>query len=478
MSNNLIGQTAKSVLWSALERISIQGTQFILSIIIARLVVPAEYGLIAMLGIFLAIAQAFVDSGFSNALIQKKNRNQADYSTVFYFNIVVSIGLYILLYFTSHYIANFYHEPLLEKITKLVGLNIILSSLSVVQRAILTIKQDFKTQAKASFISVIISGGLGISCAYYDYGVWALVVQSITMNALDTLLLWIFAKWHPSLIFSWHSFKTLFSYGSKLLMSGLLHTIYMNLYSLVIGKKYSASDVGFYNRASSFAQFPSANFVGIISRAVFPMQCLLQDDDTKLKEIFIQYLRLSIYIIFPLMMGLVVLAKPFIELVLTDKWLGCATPLSILCFAYIIYPVANVNGSIINAKGRTDYIFKAEIIKKTIAILILAATIPFNLNILCLGLVLYNVIDLAIIIYYAKKVIATGYKEQLKETLPTFLLSLTMGIFVYAITFHINSPLISLSTGVVAGIIYYVGGSLIFNFKEYKLLKSILKFNS
>ena len=360
----------------------------------------------------------------------------------------------------------------------MVGLNIILSSLSVVQRAILTIKLDFKTQAKASFISVIISGGLGISCAYYDYGVWALVVQSITMNALDTLLLWIFAKWHPSLIFSWHSFKTLFSYGSKLLMSGLLHTIYMNLYSLVIGKKYSASDVGFYNRASSFAQFPSANFVGIISRAVFPMQCLLQDDDAKLKEIFIQYLRLSIYIIFPLMMGLVVLAKPFIELVLTDKWLGCATPLSILCFAYIIYPVANVNGSIINAKGRTDYIFKAEIIKKTIAILILAATIPFNLNILCLGLVLYNVIDLAIIIYYAKKVIATGYKEQLKETLPTFLLSLTMGIFVYAITFHINSPLISLSTGVVAGIIYYVGGSLIFNFKEYKLLKSILKFNS
>lgn len=244
-------KAVKSVMWSSIERFSVQGIQFILSIVIARLVTPSEYGLIAMLSIFLAIAQTFIDSGFSNALIQKQGRTETDNSTVFYFNIAVSIIVYGMLYGAAPFIADFYKEPLLTTVTRWIGLNIIISAFSIVQRAILIIKLDFKTQAKASLIAVILSGGVGIAFAYYGYGVWALVIQAIASNFINTFLLWIFAKWTPAFRYSWQSFRTLFAFGSKLLLSGLLHTIYMNLYSLVIGKKFSAVEVGYFNRAST-----------------------------------------------------------------------------------------------------------------------------------------------------------------------------------------------------------------------------------
>ena len=333
MSDSLKSQAVRGVLWSAVERFSVQGIQFVLSIIIARLVAPSEYGLIAMLGIFLAIAQTFIESGFSNALIQKKDRTEIDFSTVFYFNIVVSLVVYLILFLSAPYIALFYKEPLLDIITKWVGLNIIISALSIVQRAKLTIQLNFKTQAKASLIAVIVSGICGITMAYYGYGVWALVCQSLLNNLLNTLLLWVFARWMPAFIFSWQSFKGLFSFGSKLLLSGLLHTIYLNLYTLVIGRKYSATDVGYYNRSYSLAQYPSVNIVGVITRAIYPIQCEMQHDEERLSSSFIQYLRMSCYIIFPLMVGLAVLSKPMVLVLLTDKWVSMSELLSILCIA-------------------------------------------------------------------------------------------------------------------------------------------------
>ena len=287
MVDSLKKQAVKGVVWSAVERFSVQGIQFVLSIVIARLVAPSEYGLIAMLGIFMAIAQTFIDSGFSNALVQKKDRTEVDFSTVFYFNIVVALLVYLILYFSAPYIALFYKEPLLDIITKWVGVNIIISAFSIVQRAKLTIQLDFKTQAKASLISVVASGVLGIFFAYYGYGVWALVTQALLNNLLDTLLLWLFAHWMPKWKFSYQSFKQLFSFGSKLLLSGLLHSVYLNLYTLVIGRKYSATDVGYYNRSYSIAQYPSVNIVMIISRAIYPLQCEMQDDDERLTRSFI-----------------------------------------------------------------------------------------------------------------------------------------------------------------------------------------------
>ena len=465
----------KGVVWSAIERFSVQGIQFVLGIFIARLVAPSEYGLIAMLGIFLAIAQGFIDSGFANALIQKQNRTETDYSTVFYFNIAVAIILYGLLYFAAPYIASFYREPLLEVVTKWVGLNIIISSFSIVQRAWLSVQMDFKTQAKASLVAVILSGLVGVYLAYHGYGVWALVTQALLNNLLDTLLLWGYAKWRPALVFSYLSFKELFAFGSKQMLSGFMQVLYMNLYSLVIGRRYSASDVGFYNISYSLAQYPSTNIVNIITRAIYPVQCSMQDDDEKLSATFHQYLRMSCFIVFPLMIGLAVLARPLILLVLTEKWMPAANLLSILSIAYMWVPVMVINNQILNVKGRTDYFLKAEIIKKILALAILFATMPLGLTILCIGQLLYSFVDIAIILFYAKKVVVTGYWMQVKQLLPVFLLSSSMGVLVWVVSSVCPSALLQLLAGVLVGAGYYIIASKCFHFKEFDFLLSILK---
>ena len=475
MVDSLKKQAVKGVVWSAVERFSVQGIQFVLSIIIARLVAPSEYGLIAMLGIFMAIAQTFIDSGFSNALVQKKDRTEVDFSTVFYFNIVVALLVYLILYFSAPYIALFYKEPLLDIITKWVGVNIIISAFSIVQRAKLTIQLDFKTQAKASLISVVASGVLGIFLAYYGYGVWALVTQALLNNLLDTLLLWLFAHWMPKWKFSYQSFKQLFSFGSKLLLSGLLHSVYLNLYTLVIGRKYSATDVGYYNRSYSIAQYPSVNIVMIISRAIYPLQCEMQDDDERLTRSFIQYLRMSCYIIFPLMMGLAVLAKPLVLLLLTERWLPAAKLISILSIAYMWYPVMVINNQILNVKGRSDYFLKAEIVKKVLAVLILVITMQYSLTWLCLGIVFYNILDIIIIIYFVKKVILTSYLSQIKSLFPIFFITMVMGIGGTLSISLVNTTILQILLGGSACIGIYLGISCLFHVKEFTYLVSQIK---
>lgn len=477
MSNSVRYRAVKGVMWSAIERFSVQGIQFVLTIIIARLVLPSEYGLIAMLGIFLAIAQTFVDSGFSNALIQKKDRTEVDFSTVFYFNILISLIIYGVLFAVSPYIASFYREPALTDVTRWVGLSLILNGLSVVQRAKLTVRVDFRTQAKASLVAVIVSGLIGVLLAYQGYGVWALVFQTLSSSFLNTLLLWTFAKWLPLWCFSWVSFKSLLSFGSKLLLSGLLHTIYIHLYSLVIGRRYSAMDVGFYNRSYQLAGFPSINIVGIITRAIYPVQCEMQDDDERLNASFIQYLRMSCYIIFPLMTVLGVLAEPLVRLLLTDNWLPSAELLSILCFAYMWYPVMVINNQILNVKGRSDYFLRAEIIKKVVAIGILCATLPFGVRILCWGIVLYNFLDMGIIIYYSRKVISTGYEEQVQNIIPFFLLSLGMGISIYLSQVFLDGGtlLLRLALGCIVAFVIYILLGFIFRIREFQQVLLLIK---
>ncbi|KAA6340153.1 Teichuronic acid biosynthesis protein TuaB, partial [termite gut metagenome] len=421
--------------------------------------------------------QTFIDSGFSNALIQKKDRTETDYSTVFYFNIVVAGIVYGILFIGSPYIAGFYKEPQLEIITKWVGLNIILSAFSIVQRAKLSIKLDFKTQTKASLLSVIVSGCIGIALAYQGFGVWALVIQALSSSLLNTLLLWIFAKWRPSWIFSWLSFKTLFFFGSKLLLAGLLNTIYINLYSLVIGHKYSSTEVGYYNRAYQFASFPSVNIVGVFNRAIFPMQCRLQDEEERLNAIFIRYLRMTCFIIFPLMIGLTVLAKPLILLLLTEKWLPAAELLPILCVAYMWYPVISINNYMLNVRGRSDYFLKAEIVKKVAAIGILVLTIPWGLKALCRGLVVYNWVDMVIIIYYTKKVIRTGYIRQIKNIAPFFLMTIGMGGVMLLSIMCINNTIFKLLGGLITGVLSYFMLSFIFRIKEFISIMRFTKIN-
>jgi O-antigen/teichoic acid export membrane protein len=475
MGESLQSKTIKGVLWSAVERFSLQGIQFVLGIILARLVTPAEYGLIALMTIFLTIAQTFIDSGFSNALIQKQNRTETDYSTVFFFNITIAFCIYGILFATSPFIAGFYKEPRLETITKFIGLNVVVSSFSMVQRAKLTVKLDFKTQAKASLISVTAGGLCGVLLAYNGYGVWALAVQAMLSTFLNTLMLWIFTKWKPLPVFSWESFRELFSFGSKLLAGGLLHAVYTNLYGLVIGKKYSAADVGYYNRANTFTYFLSINIIDIIGKAMYPVQCQLQDDEKRLNATFHQYLYVSCYIVFPLMTGLAILSKPLVLVLLTEKWLPVAALLPILCFARVWEPVMRINNIILNAKGRSDYLLKAEIIKKAIAISIMVVTLPRGLRMLCFGLAVYSFFDMFIILHYAKKVINTGYSEQLKHIIPIIVLNLSMGILVFASIQISSAAWIQLVLGISVGIVSYVGLSRLFKIKTFMALSSLVK---
>jgi len=473
--DDLNQKTVKSVVWSAVERFGSQGIQFVMSIIIARLLLPEEYGLIAMLAFFMAIAQTFVDSGFGSALIQKKDRNEIDYSTAFYFNFVVALLVYLMLFFAAPFIADFYKEEKLIDITRVVGISLILNSFGLVQRAKLSIALDFKKLALSSTLAVFISGLLGIWMAYTGYGVWALVAQTVLNNLICNILLWILSRWSPLWVFSKESFMALFSFGSKLLLSSLLHTVYTNLYTLVIGKFYSKQSLGSFYQASNLATFTSNNISAVIVRAIYPIQCSMQDDDEKLTYYFSKYLKLSCYVIFPISVGLCALAEPLVKVVLNVQWVPAIPYIQILCIAYMWNPVMMMNSSILNVKGRSDYFLSAEIIKKIMAIIILVVTIPFGIQIMCWGLLLYSFTDMVIITIYTKKLMGLRLLNQFKDLLPVILLTATMGLFAYGSTYLFTSQVLKLLIGTFVGLVYYLAVSKIAKFEEFTFLLNLIK---
>ena len=471
--SSLKHKTIHGVVWSSLERFSVQGIQFIIQIVMARILLPEDYGVVAMLAIFLAVFQTFIDSGFSSALVQKQDRSEVDYATVFYFNIGISIVLFLALFFSAPLIAEFYKTPILVRVTQIVSFNLLIIAFSVVPRAKLTVLIDFKTQAKASLTAVVISGAVGIWMAYAGFGIWSLVLQGLLYNGINSLLLWILSKWWPIWTFSIASFKQLFSFGSKLLLSGLLDTVFRNLYTLVIGKKFTAQDLGYYSRADQFAQFPSANFTGIIGRVAFPVMCEVQQDDEQFQNVFYKFLRISTFLIFPLMIGLAALAEPFIRLVLTEKWLGAVVLLQILCFVYMWYPVHGLNLTLLQARGRSDIFLKLEIIKKVVGIIVLITTIPFGIKIMCAGSIVVSVLCLPINAHYTKKYLNIGLLQQMKYIFPSLLLSGSMGMIIFFLTRLKLPDAYTLILGISVGCLYYIGFATIFKFKEWQDLRGI-----
>lgn len=431
MAESLKNKTVKGTIWSSLERFSVQGIQFVVMIIMARLLTPEEYGLVGMLTIFIAISQTLIDSGFSLALIRKQDRSEIDNSTVLYFNIGVGIVLYFTFFFCAPILAGFFNEPLLIPITRVICLGLIFNSLSIVQRALLTIKLDFKTQAKASFAGAVLSGIVGITMANIGFGVWAIVWQQISNLAVVTILLWILSKWKPIWAYSWKSFRELFSFGSKLVAAGLLDTIFKNIYLIVIGKYFKASDLGYYTRAHQFTDFASSNVTGIFQRVTYPVLCTIQNDDTRLKDVYRKLLKTSAFIIFPLMMGLAGIAKPLVVSFLTEKWLFSATIIQILCFAQMWFPVHAINLNLLQVKGRSDLFLRIEIIKKCMTIIVICTTLPLGIIPVCLGMIANSIIALIINTHYTGKLIHLGLLKQMTDLLPTLLLSLATGAVVY-----------------------------------------------
>lgn len=446
----------RGTVWSSIERFSVQGVAFIVMIIMARILTPDDYGLVAMLTIFIAISQSLVDSGFSQALIRKQDRDETDNSTVFYFNIGVGIFLYFILFFCAPLIARFYDEPILIPITRVISLSVLINSFVVVQRALLTSAIDFKTQAKASMSAAIVSGIVGISMAYTGFGVWSIVWYQLTNLTVNSALLWLLSKWRPRLFYSWKSFRELFGFGSKLAASGILDTLYNNIYLIVIGKIFSAADLGYYTRASQFAQFPSSNLTGIIQRVTYPVLCSIQYDAPRLRSVYRRFLRLSAFIVFPLMMGLAAVAKPLILILLKEQWAFSIILLQIVCFSMMWYPIHSINLNLLQVKGRSDLFLRLEVIKKIMGITILCITVPMGLIAMCVGSVCSSLIALIINTHYTGKLIQVGFLTQMRDLLPTLTYSLTTGILVFCIVNILPHLWLQLSVGIIAGILFFL----------------------
>lgn len=441
--------TLKGVRWTAIEKISVQGITFILGIIIARRLSPDDYGVVGMLAIFMAIGDSFVDSGFANALVRKINRTETDYSTVFYFNIVIGIIAYLILCLCAPWIAGFYDTPVLESVLRVYAISLIIHSLSIVQVARLTVAIDFKTQAKANFVSAVVSGIIGVTLAYTGWGVWTLVYQAVARAGLNTILLWIFAKWIPRWEFSWKSFNDLFGYGSKLLLSGLINTLYTNMSTLVIGKFYKPADLGFYSRGVQIAQLPSQNFNSIFQRVTFPILAKLQNDEEHLISAYRKYICMSSLLIFFVMTLLAAVGKPLVQILLGEKWLEAVIYLQLFCFAQMFDHISAINLNLLQVKGRSDLFLKLEIIKKTISFAILFASIPFGVVAICASKILYSQIAVFINTYYTGKIFHLGYIAQLKDFSVFFIYSVLACVPSFILSILNTNNYIKLFLGII-----------------------------
>ena len=474
-TESLKQKTTKGLFWSSVERFSNQGMSFLFSVILARMLDPSDFGIIAMITIFFAVAQSFVDSGFSNALVRKTDRREEDLSTCFYFNIGVGIMAYIVLFLIAPLVACFYKQPILSPIIRITGLGVVLNSLCVVQQALFTIKIDFKSQAKVTLSATIISGIVGVILAYQGYGVWALVWQGVVMTLARMALLWLMSKWRPTTGFSKSSFNYLFGYGSKLLASGFLDTIYNNIYPIVIGKFYTPAQLGNYSRALSFAQLPSSNITSILQRVTFPVLSTIQDDIPRLQANYRRLLKLSAFIIFPLMIGLSVVAFPMIRLILTPTWEGCSLYVQIICFALMWYPIHAINLNLLQVKGRSDLFLRIEIIKKIVGVCIMCITIPLGITAMCIGMVASSLISLFINTYYTGKLINIGCLKQMRDLTPIFINSLIMGGIVYFSIQISDNDILQLSLSIIVGVLSYIGGASMITRSELKEFRNLFK---
>lgn len=407
--------TIQGVKWSAVERFSVQGIVFLVGLVMARLLTPSDFGVVGMLSVFLAVSQTFIDSGFSNALIRKIDRTELDCSTAFYFNVVIGAICYAILFGGAPFIASFYNMPILKDVTRVLAITLFLNSLTVVQVALLTIKVDFRTQAKVNLCSSLVSGGIGIFLAYTGWGVWALVYQQICRSIINVILFWAAAKWHPMLKYSWASFNNLFSYGSKLLLSGLLHTLYLNVTNLVIGKFYSSKDLGFYDRGQQLGKIPMESTVSIFQRVTFPILATIQKDNEHLISAYRKYIKVSSILIFFCIFLLAALAKPIIILLLTDKWSESIIYLQLYCMAHMLNHITRINLNLLQVKGRSDLYLRLEIIKKTISLTILLIAAPFGIIAICCSQIVYSWIAVYLNTYYTDKLFGLSLWMQIKD---------------------------------------------------------------
>ena len=472
--NTLRDKTVNGVGWSFVDTIAGSGVTFVVSLLLARILSPAEYGLIGMVTIFITVLSTLVDSGFSTALIRLKDANDVDYSTGFYTNLVISIVSFFLLFLLAPYIALFFNQPLLRDLVRAMGSIVIVRAFAIVQGAILTKRIDFKSQTKASLISSISSGILGISAALTGFGVWALVIQQISRHLLNTLYLWLYNKWIPLLCFSRESFRSMWSFGWKIMITNLIASIWNELNQVVIGKCYSPSTLGFYTRASQFSSLCASNLTNIIQRVSFPVLSNIQDEDERLKVGYQHVIRNTMLLSFGFMLGMAACAKSMIYCFVGEKWLDCVPMLQITCFSMMLYPLHSINLNMLQVKGRSDLYLKLEIVKKCILVFPLLLGIYIGIYWMLIGGVLAGIICYYLNAYYSGYLINYRMKEQIFDILPSLFVASSMAAIVYMVGFLPISLYILFPLQVFIGTICMITIGEKTQLMEYLELKGII----
>lgn len=464
-----------SLFWKLMERGGTQGIQFMLQIVLARLLLPEDYGIIALVTIFIIIANVFVQTGFNTALIQKKEVNETDFSSVFYLSLFVAGMLYVVLFFTAPLIANFYEEHQLIRVLRVLSITLFFGVFNSIQNAVIAREMQFKKLFFSSLGAIIGSGFIGIVMAYKGYGVWALVVQQITNQLFMTIILWYTVKWRPKLLFSFERVKGLFSFGWKLLVSTLIDRLYMNLRSLIIGKMYSSDMLGYFNRGKQFPELLVANINGSIQSVMLPALANQQDNKQRVKEMVRRSIVTSSFIIFPIMAGMAAVAEPLVKILLTEKWLPAVPFLQIFCASYALWPIHTANLQAINALGRSDIFLKLEILKKVIGLTILIVSIQYGVYAMALGLILSGVIGIFINAYPNLKLLNYSYKELWKDIMPSLLISLVMAAVVYSFLWLGMTSWVTLIAQVCIGAVLYIGMAKMFKLECFHYLLVTLK---
>lgn len=465
----------KGVFWNGLEKVLTKGSSFVIGIILARILAPSDYGLMGMLTIFVMLSNVIIEGGFAKALIQKKDCDSADYSTAFISNVGASILIYVILFFSAPLVANFYDEPKLIALLRILAINFVLGALNIVQRAKLMADVDFKSLARINVTSTIIGGVLGIVMAYKGFGVWSLVGQTIGSTFVMVVLFPFCSRWKPSLLFSRDSFKRLFGFGSKLMLTGFVAVIVNNITTICIGKKYKSNELGYYTRASQFSEMVAWTINDILGTVTFPVLSKLQDDTEQLVNVYKRSLYYTALIVFPIMVQCVLLAKPLIVILLTEKWLPSVFLLQVLCLARMFTPLSAINMNILNATGRSDLFMKLDFAKIPIDIIALFITIPLGVKAIVIGNLVVTVICFFMNAYLPGKLYGYGAFQQIKDWRYIILSILIMAGCVYVFTLFVHNNWLQLICGGLIGVIVYVCICLLTGALDKEILKALLR---
>lgn len=464
-----------SLFWKVLERVGVNGAQFVVQIVLARILLPHYFGTIAIISVFISFANIFVQSGFNMALVQKKDADEKDFSSVLFLSLVIAALVYVVMFLASPYIAYFFLDSQLELILKVLSLTLFIGAFNSIQNAYVSRKMLFKKLFFSSLCAVILSGSLGITVALYGAGIWSLVILQLSNQLAISIILWFTVKWRPVKEFSLGRIRTLLSFGWRIFATNVLYTLFQDLRTLIIGKLHNHSMLGFYNRGESFPQLIVSNIDGSIQSVMFPTFSSHQEDIKTLKHMVRRSVTTSSFIIFPAMIGLAVIAEPLVTVLLTEKWLPAVPFIQIFCFTYVIRPVQGINLQVINAMGRSDITLRIFMIKRAFELVVLLISIPFGIYAMAFGTFISAIFSMVVNVGPNKKLLSYSLKEQVIDLAPAFGISLAMGVIVYTVKFLNFQPLTLMVLQIFVGTISYLILAKVFKLDSLRYIMATIK---